>query len=80
MGRKIEVRRPYIHFKGKLYYVHDIVKHTETEEMLVVYQALYAPYEMFVRPYKMFSSEVDTEKYPNIKQKYRFELYDDSIK
>ena len=78
MSRTIEIKRPYKHFKGKLYYVHDIVKHTETEEKLVVYQALYAPYEMFVRPYEMFISEVDREKYPNIIQKYRFEMYDDN--
>lgn len=41
MTRKIEVQRPYRHFKGKLYYVHNIVTHTETEEVLVSYQALY---------------------------------------
>lgn len=35
MTRKIEVQRPYRHFKGKLYYVHSIVTHTETEEKLV---------------------------------------------
>ena len=39
MTRKIEVQRPYRHFKGKLYYVHNIVTHTETEEVLVSYQA-----------------------------------------
>ncbi len=50
MTRKIEVQRPYRHFKGKLYYVHNIVTHTETEEVLVSYQALYPPYGMFVRP------------------------------
>lgn len=75
MERKIESRRPYMHFKGKLYYVHDIVMHTETEEIMVSYQALYEPYEMFVRPYEMFASKVDKEKYPDAKQEYRFELY-----
>lgn len=44
MTRKIEIQRPYRHFKGKLYYVHNIVTHTETEEVLVSYQALYPPY------------------------------------
>ena len=54
MTRKIEIQRPYRHFKGKLYYVHNIVTHTETEEVLVSYQALYPPYGMFVRPLDMF--------------------------
>lgn len=52
------------------------VQHTETGEMMVVYQALYAPYKIFCRPQEMFLSEVDREKYPNAKQKYRLERYD----
>ena len=47
--------------------------HTETEEECVVYQALYPPYGMFVRPAAMCLSEVDREKYPDASQKYRFE-------
>lgn len=78
MERKIEIRRPYKHFKGKLYYVHDIVEHTETGEKMVLYQALYAPYKMYVRPLEMFKSKVDKEKYPNVEQEYRFELYDNN--
>ena len=52
--RKIQVQRPYRHFKGKLYYVHQIIEHTETEEILVSYQALYPPYGMYARPINMF--------------------------
>lgn len=77
MNRKIEVKRPYRHFKGNLYYVHDIVKHTENGEMLVSYQALYPPYEMYVRPLKMFSEKIDKNRLDNVTgQEYRFEMYD----
>ena len=77
MTRKIEVQRPYRHFKGKLYYVHSIVTHTETDEKLVSYQALYPPYGMFVRPLEMLMEEVEPGREDNItNQKYRFELYD----
>lgn len=64
----------YQRFKGKKYKVLLIAKNTETEENMVVYQALYGDYGCFVRPYSMFVSEVDHEKYPDVKQRYRFEF------
>lgn len=59
-----------------IYRIVDSATHTETGERMVVYQAMYPPFYTYVRPYEIFFSKVDHDKYPEIKQKFRFEEVD----
>ena len=66
----------YLHFKGHVITVIAIAKHTETEEMMVVYEHD-GTGVIWARPYNMFISKVDKEKYPDVEQEYRFQIIED---
>lgn len=62
----------YRHFKGMIVEILELAKDSETLEDMVVYKHT-GTNEVWVRPLSMFLSKVDREKYPDVKQEYRFE-------
>ena len=80
MKRELVVHGVYRHFKGNKYIVEDVAINSETDEYLVLYRALYGEGLLYARPMKMFLSPVDREKYPDVKQKWRFELIEERDK
>lgn len=71
--RVVNAGEKYRHFKDKEYEVLHVAEHTETGESMVVYKAMYEPFKIYTRPYDMFVSPVDTDKYPRVEQKFRME-------
>ena len=74
----MERKRPvpgmfYRHFKGNIYQIRELAKDSETEEDMVIYQGMYPPFQVWVRPLSMFLDRVDQHKYPDCRQQYRFE-------
>jgi hypothetical protein len=79
--QEIKIGHVYKHFKNKYYLVLDIVNDCESNndavyKKIVIYKALYGEHLTWARPYEMFASEVDHNKYPDVTQKYRFEEID----
>lgn len=79
MTREVKIGQVYKHFKGSKAVVITLARHSETNETLVVYACVEnenTNHEdgIYARPLSMFLSEIDHEKYPNVTQKYRFEL------
>lgn len=70
---KVKIKGIYKHFKGDYYLLEDIATHSENGEKYVIYRMLYGDNNLYIRPYDMYFSLVDKEKYPEVKQKYRFE-------
>lgn len=77
MNREVKPNQMYRHFKGTIHKIICVAKDSEDMKEMVVYTHE-EDHEIWVRPLEMFLSEVDHEKYPNIKQKYRFELIEET--
>lgn len=73
--RELHIKSVYKHFKGKLYYVEDMVKNVHNDKIMVLYRDLYGERTLYVRDIEEFLSLVDKNKYPNVDQKHRFELF-----
>jgi hypothetical protein len=63
----------YRHFKGTIYEVKAVAEHTETGKLFIIYCNKEKPEKIWARPIEMFTSKVDKEKYPDVKQEQRFE-------
>lgn len=73
--RDLKIKGIYKHFKGDYYLVEDIAKSSDDGiTPFVVYRKLYGDGSLYIRELKDFLEEVNKEKYPDVKDKYKFEL------
>lgn len=72
--QELQIGRVYRHFKGDYYLVEDLAHDSESGVPCVIYRKLYGDGGRWVRPLEMFLSRVDREKYPEVRQEYRFQL------
>ena len=75
--REVKIHGIYKHFKNNYYIVKDVAYHSETQEEYVVYRRLYGDNSLWIREKTQFLSLVDRVKYPEVQQKWRFELVED---
>lgn len=72
--QELQIGRVYRHFKGDYYLVKGLAHDSESGVPCVIYRKLYGDGGLWVRPLEMFLSRVDREKYPEVRQEYRFQL------
>lgn len=72
--QELQIGRVYRHFKGDYYLVEGLAHDSESGVPCVIYCKLYGDSGLWVRPLEMFLSRVDREKYPEVRQEYRFQL------
>lgn len=76
-GRVVRPGQVYRHFKGNMVKVLQVAQDSESPGQYFVVYGCGDSKAVWCRPYGMFLSEVDHKKYPNITQKYRFELVEE---
>ena len=72
--QELQIGRVYRHFQGDYYLVEGLAHDSESGVPCVIYRKLYGDGGLWVRPLEMFLSRVDREKYPEVRQEYRFQL------